>query len=183
MKKLVLACAILFTFWGGLQAQNTPNCSQGEKLAENTWEKWGPWKPNISLVPFKNGITQIKQHWNWIASNGTGTIGPRRLDIGEGNEQGNILGQTKSTFVTSPSFNDNVEITINKYDGRAETGVTICTHSQSGVTATVSSYVFPNGNNGQTKKFTIANAKGKIISIAMKNNSAGNQFKYRIKAD
>lgn len=125
----------------------------------------------------------MKQYWNWIASNGTGTIGPRRLDIGESTETGTILGQTKSTFVTNPSFNNQVVITINKTDGRAETGVSICTHTQNGVTNTVTTYVFPNNNNGLSKTFTINNAKGKIISVAMKNNSVANRFQYNIKAE
>jgi hypothetical protein len=164
-------------------AQNLSNCNQGQKLAENTWEKWGAWQPDISLVPFKNEINRLKQHWNWIASNGIGTIGPRRLDINGSTEQGTILGQTKSTFVTNPSFNNRVVVTINKVDGRAETGVAICTHTRDGVTNTVATYIFPNNNNGQTKTFTINSAKGKIISIAMKNNSVTNRFQYNISAD
>src|SRR5690606_23783244 len=119
----------------------------------------------------KSEVTQLRQHWNWIAGNSSATIGPRRLEIDGGNETGQILGQTKSTFVTPPSFNNQVVITINKFEGRAETGVTICTHGQNGVTETVTSYVFPNDNNGKVKSFTINNAKGKIISVAMKNNS------------
>jgi len=183
MKKLLFSLLITGCIFNTVNAQDVPNCNQGKKLAENTWEKWGPWQPSISLIPFKNEINTMKQHWNWIASNGIATIGPRRLDIGEDTEQCTILGQTKSTFVTNPSFNNQVVITINKTDGRAETGVSICTHTQAGVTSTVTTYVFPNNNNGQSKTFTINNAKGKIISVAMKNNSVGNRFEYSIKAD
>lgn len=180
-KILIVLTMLLSTFI--IYAQDVPNCNQGQKLAENTWEKWGPWQPRITLIPFKAEITRVKQYWNWISSNGVGTVGPRRLDIGEGNETGKILGQTKRTFVTNPSFENQVKITITKTDGRAETGVSICTHTQDGVTSTVTTYVFPNNNNGQEKVFTINNAKGKIISVAMKNNSVANQFEYTIKAE
>ena len=38
----------LFTFNFQAEAQN---CNQGKKLAEKTWEKFGPWKPNFTIVP------------------------------------------------------------------------------------------------------------------------------------
>ena len=157
-----------------------PNCNQGQKLAQKTWEKWGPWKPNIQLNPHKAAVVTLRNYWNWIVNNSGATIGPRRLEIDGGNETGTIMGQTKSTFVTPPSFEDKVTITINKYDGKAETGVAICTHAQDGTSNTVSTYTFPNGNDAKVKTFVINNARGKIISVAMKNNSVGNKFIYRI---
>ncbi len=183
MKKIIFSLLLFTGIAATVNSQSTPNCNQGKKLAENTWEKWGPWQPNISLIPFKAEVTRLKQYWNWIASNGVGTIGPRRLDIGEDTESGTIMGQTKSTFVTNPSFNQQVTIRINKTDGRAETGVSICTHTREGVTTTVATYVFPNNNNGQSKTFTLNNMKGKIISVAMKNNSVANRFEYTIRAE
>lgn len=183
MKKKAFALYfVLFGFAAILNAQNTPNCNQGENLAERTWEKWGPWKPKITLIPFKNEVVALRDNWNWIVSNGNATVGPRRLEIDGENETGTILGKTKSTFVTPPSFNNKVIITINKYDGKAETGVTICTHSSDGSTETETSYVFPNENDSRVKTFTINNVKGKIISVAMKNNSIANKFQYRINA-
>ena len=180
MKKALTICMIAL-FAIGFQAE-AQNCNQGKKLAEQTWEKWGPWKPNIQLIPFKNKVKQIKQVWNWIAANGGSTIGPRLLEMDGGNETGSITGQTKRTFVTPPSFEDRVEITINKYDGRARTGVVICTMGRNGVLNEVTDYTFPNDKNGKVKKFTVNNARGKIIMVAMKNLSVGNKFKYRINA-
>jgi hypothetical protein len=183
MKKTIFALLVISAVSISAKTQNVPNCNQGEKLAENTWNKWGIWKPDISPIPFKTEITRMKRHWNWISSNSIATIGPRKLDIGEEEKFGSIVGQSKRTFVTDPSYNNQVVITINKTDGRAETGVSICTHTEAGVTTSVATYVFPNGNDRAIKTFTINNAKGKIISIAMKNNSVTNQFEYRIKAE
>src|SRR5690606_23378567 len=173
----------LFAFVGNVEAQNPPNCNQGANVAEKTWEKWGPWQPKIQLIPFKAEVAKLRQFWNWIASNSSATVGPRRLEIDNQNETGNILGKTKSTFVTHPSFNNKVTITIEKFDGKAKTGVTICTHERNGTINTVTTYQFPNENSPRTKTFVVNNAKGKIISVAMENHSVGNKFKYRIKAD
>ncbi len=180
MKKLAaILCITLMAFSYQLEAQN---CNQGEKLARDTWEEWGPWKPNISLNPWKNKVQRIKNVWNAIASNGSATIGPRYLELDGGNETGTILGKTKRTFVTPPSFYNKVEVTINKYDGKAKTGVVICVMGRDGVSSQRVSYEFPNDRNGKVKKFTLNNVKGKIIMIAMRNKSVGNTFKYRVNA-
>ena len=181
MKKLIMSIAIsLFAFSYQVEAQN---CNQGKKLAENMWEKWGTWHPNMSPIPFKNSVNRIKNAWNWISSNGIATVGPRLLEIDGGNKQGTILGQTKRTFVTPPSFNNTVEITINKYDGRAETGVVICVQGRDGVTHQKTSYTFPNSRNGKVKRFTLEHVKGRSIIIAIRNKSVANKFKYRINAN
>lgn len=180
MKKSIIVCALAFlAFTIHAEAQN---CNQGEKLAEKTWEKWGPWKPNISLIPFKSQVTKIKNVWNWIAQNGGATVGPRFLEVDGGNETGSVAGQTKRTFVTPPSFNNTMTITINKYDGKAETGVVICSHGRDGISTQLKTYTFPNNKNGAVKKFTLTGVKGKIISVAMRNKSVANKFKYRINA-
>lgn len=180
MKKLItLTMIALFAFSFQAEAQN---CNQGKKLAEKTWEKWGPWKPNIKLIPFKNDVQKLKNAWNWIVSNSGATIGPRFLETDGGNETGTIMGQTSSTFVTPPSFNNKMEVTINKYNGRAKTGVVICAMGRNGVMTQLHSYEFPNDKNGKVKKFTLNNVKGKIVIVAMKNQSVGNKFQYRINA-
>ena len=181
MKKTIIVFALslfAFAFQG-----NAQNCNQGKKLAEKSWEKFGPWKPNFSLIPFKNKVEKIKNAWNWISSNSGANIGPRYLETDGGNENGTIAGQTKRTFVTPPSFNNTMKITINKYDGKARTGVVICSHGRDGITKTLKEFTFPNDKNGKTKVFTLTGVKGKIISVAMKNNSVGNMFKYRINAE
>lgn len=180
MKKLTILLFITALAFGfNADAQN---CNQGEKLAKDTWAEWGPWKPNISLNPWKNKVQRIKNVWNAIASNGSATIGPRFLELDGGNETGTILGQTKRTFVTPPSFDNKVEVTINKYDGKAKTGVVICVQGRDGVTTQRATYEFPNSRNGKVKKFVLNNVKGKIIIVALKNKSVGNKFKYRINA-
>lgn len=180
MKKLItLIVVVLFTVSFKAMAQD---CDQGKKLAEKTWEKWGPWKPKLQLVPFKKDVQKLKRAWNWIAANGGTTIGPRFLEVDGGNETGTVVGQTSSTFVTPPSFEKEMEITINKFDGRARTGVVICAMGRDGVLTQLETYTFPNDKNGMTKKFNLDNVRGKIVIVAMKNLSVGNRFQYRINA-
>jgi hypothetical protein len=176
---------LLFISWscGSLHAQNNASCDQGKKIAENIWEKTGPWKPNITLNPWKKMRNTVRNHWNWISSNGVTTIGPRMIEIGEGNEEGTISGQTQRTFVTPPVFEDNVTLTINKYDGKAKTDIRVCLHSQNGNLTNEHTYTFPNDNDAKTKTFNISDTRGKIIIVSMRNRSVGNNFKYRIRMD
>lgn len=181
MKRIITIIVIaLLAFNFQAEAQT---CNQGKKLAEKTWEKFGPWKPNFTIVPFKNKVKKVKNSWNWIVNNSGSTIGPRLLEVDGGNESGTIMGQTSSTFVTPPSFENRMEITINKHKGRAQTGVVICAMGRDGVLSQLKTYTFPNDRNGKVKKFTLNNVKGKIVIVAMKNQSVGNKFQYRINAD
>ncbi len=186
MKKVIILSAIaLFVFSFQIEAQT---CNQGERLARKTWQKWTQNKPPTFLLPglyyaMKHDVQVLKNSWDWIAQNGGKKIGPRLLEIDEGIQTGNIQGQTKRTFVTNPSFYNKVKITINKFDGRAETGVRICVQGKDGVTQSKKFYTFQNSRNGKNKSFILDNVRGKIIIIAMKNKSVGNKFKYRIKAE
>ena len=178
-KSIILSLVFSLVLAFNVEAQS---CTQGTKMAKRTWEKFGTWKPNISLIPFKSKVDKVKRAWNYIAGNRSSTIGPRYLEVDGGNETGSITGQTKRTFVTPPSFNNTMKITINKYDGRAETGVVICSHGKDGVTRTIKTYMFPNNRNGKNKVFTLTGVKGKVITVAMLNKSVANKFKYRINA-
>ncbi len=191
MKKALLIsfASLLLIFFTSSFELNTvsssstiPSCNQGKKIAQKTWEKWGPWKSNLQLDPFNAQVKKLRNNWNWIVKNSGTAVGPRRLEIDGKHESGTIMDQTKSTFVTPPSFSNKVTITINKFDGKAATGVAICTHARSGAMKTVTSYEFHSSTDAKVKTFVINNARGKIITVALKNNSVGNTFKYRIKA-
>jgi len=176
---IILSAVIMLLTATNVQSQS---CRNGEKMADRTWEKFGPWQPSISLIPYRNKVKKVVRAWNYIAGNRSSTIGPRYLELDGGNESGSITGQTQSTFVTPPSFNNTMKITINKYDGRAETKVVICSHGRDGVNRSLKTYTFPNDRNGKTKTFTLTGVKGKVVTVAMKNKSVANKFKYRINA-
>ena len=160
---------------------NPPGCSAGAKVAKETWKKWGPWKL-LPPVTYKQKVKKFKKLWNALVASNTSwaTLGPRYMEIGSKVDQGKIVPQTKRTFVTAPANKNSVVITIEKYDGRAKTGVSICIHGKNGDQLNKKNYTFPNDRASKTKKFTITGTKGKIISVSMKNHSAGNKFLYKI---
>lgn len=180
MKKLLLVFAAFLIFASiPVLAQD---CGQGKKLGEKTWEKWGLWQAKNELTSFKRDVAKLKSEWNWIASNSGETIGPRFLDVDGGIENGTIVGQTSSTFVTPPSFNDRLEVMINQHNGIAQTGVVICAMDRDGSLTQLETFTFPTNTKGQTKKFILNNVGGKVVIVAMKNLSAANRFQYRISA-
>ena len=181
MKKvIILSLVALFAISFNADAQN---CNQGKKLAQKTWQKFNkPWKVNINPIAYATGVKAIKTGWNAIAANSGAAIGPRFLDTDGSKQTGSVSGQTKRTFVTPPSFNKKMTITINKYQGKAETGVIICSHDEQGRTKTLREYTFKKDKNGKVKKFELNNVKGKIISVAIRNRSVANKFKYRVTA-
>ncbi|SDD66116.1 hypothetical protein SAMN04488104_104510 [Algoriphagus faecimaris] len=180
MKKLLLVFAV-FLFLAAIPGF-AQDCGQGKKLAEKTWEKWGPWQAKNELSLFKRDVQKLKTEWNWIASNSGEIVGPRFLDVDGGIENGTIIGQASSTFVTPPSFNNRLEVTINQYNGIAQTGVVICAMDRDGSLTQLETFTFPVNSKGQTKKFILNNVSGKIVIVAMKNLSAANRFQYRINA-
>jgi hypothetical protein len=174
---------LMFAMAGLTVAQNNASCNQGQKIAENIWERFGPWKPNITLNSWKSSVNKVRTGWNWIASNGVVNVGPRLLEVNEGHESGTIMGQTQRTFVTPPNFEDNVTVTIVKTHGKAQADVTICLQSQNGQMTNVVQYTFPNSKRALSKIFQVPNARGKVLVVAMRNNSVGNRFVYDILAN
>lgn len=174
-------CILLFSLIS-LSVASPPNCQQGEQLAKKTWGKWGPWKSNLEQNPFNLHVSALLSEWNSVVDHSNLPVGPRILAIDGENETGNLPGQSKNTFVTPPSFHNQVAITIHKYDGAGETGIAICTHEQNGNITKINDYNFPNEVHAKVQTFLVKNTRGKIISIAMKNNAKNKNFKFRIKA-
>ncbi len=111
------------------------------------------------------------------------TIGARSLFVPD-REHGNLakmgVGGAR-TFTTAPLFYDELDITINKTDGKAKTTIAICTYdSKSGNKMNVKEYTFDNGKYTRKKTFTIKNVFGKSVSVFLKNRSVANTFKYTI---
>ncbi len=59
MKKLVCILSV-FCLLASTNL-NAQNCNQGKKMAENTWKKWAPWKPNITINSFKSNVNKVKK--------------------------------------------------------------------------------------------------------------------------
>lgn len=179
--KIFLLLAVLFASVSATKAQ-TPSCSSATAAVTTMWDKFGQWNPEMTTAFYMNKADQAVRAWNQVAQNSWATLGPRSLKRKQ-TARGTILGQTNRTFVMPPSLRKNLSITIKKTNGRAKTGVTICTTGKGGRKTIVAQYTFPNGRQAMTKKFNISSAKGKVISINMRNYSVGNKFKYQVSAN
>ncbi len=179
--KIFLLFAVLFASVLTTKAQ-TPSCSSATAAVTTMWNKYGQWNPDIATGAYMSKVEQAVRAWNQVAQNSWATLGPRSLKRSQ-TARGTILGQTNRTFVMPPSLRRNVTITIKKTNGRAKTGVTICTTGKGGRKNIVAQYTFPNGRQPMTKTFNISTAKGKVISINMRNYSVGNKFKYQVSAN
>lgn len=184
--KCSLSLVICFFLCNVTVSAQTPSCSSSAVVVSKMWKAWNNLKAgHASLLPnatYMSRSAQAVRGWNSIVGNGWATIGPRDLLINHRSENGIIRGQTNRTFITPPSRNNTVTITLRKTDGKAKTGVTICTTDRNGNRRTVHSYTFNNGNYTRTKTFVISNARNKVISINMRNYSVGNKFNYSISA-
>ncbi|MFZ1704867.1 MAG: hypothetical protein WAT79_11015 [Saprospiraceae bacterium] len=169
-------------FFCQLGFSQTPGCSDSQAAISAMWDKYGGWSGNITLSEWVQKKSNALQLWNLLNQNGWGNIGARSLDYGE-SENGNIVGQTKRTFVLPPSFNETVTITIHKTDGKANTGVSVCSTRKNGQTTELDTHTFPNGNQNMSKTFSLHNVKGRVLSVAIRNYSVGNKFTYTISAD
>jgi len=178
----VLALGLMFSLSFSTAQAQTPQCSSAASAVAAMWNSYGVWSPDVTVQAYGVLATDAIRKWNQQAGSSWASIGPRNLSLKNRSSNGTILGQTNRTFVTVPSRANTIKITIRKTDGRAKTGVTICTQSKNGTRRTVKSYTFNNSKQAASKVFTIPNAKGKVISVNMRNYSVGNKFKYTIKA-
>ncbi len=188
--RLVLVLAVAFV--GSSASAQTPGCTSSHEAATKMWDAWhnaiidGTETVEKYALPtvvdwfeYQELASTAVTGWNQLANNSWSTIGPRSLNIGS-TETGNVVGRTTRTFIMPPSNRDTIRVTINKTDGRARTGVTICTQTNDDRRQSVVSHSFPNTNDPLVETFEITGAADKVISIAIKNYSVGNQFQYSI---
>ncbi|MEZ4884889.1 MAG: hypothetical protein R3E32_09205 [Chitinophagales bacterium] len=190
MKTLVkcsFSLVICFLLCNATVSAQTPSCSSSAGVVSKMWKAWKDLgvgdASGLNTVTYLNQADRAISSWNGLVGNSWATIGPRDLKINNRSENGTIMGQTNRTFITPPARNNTVTITLRKTDGKAKTGVTICTTDKNNNTRTIHSYTFNNGNYTKTKAFTISNARDKVISINMRNYSVGNKFEYTISAN
>lgn len=180
MKKSIILGAVLLLFVGvHLQAQN---CGITEKLADRTWAKFGRWQSNFSLIPYRNRTKKVVQGWKYIAGEGSPTIVSKYLNLNNITVKGSVTGQAQSTFVTSPSFNNTVKITIARNQGSGAANIFICSHGEDGVNQLLKKHIFSKNSSSKTKTFTLTAVKGKVITMVIQNLSAKEKFDFEVNA-
>jgi hypothetical protein len=109
----------------------------------------------------------------------TATIGPRSLTFGE-KANGTVLGQTTRVFTLPPSNKETVTITIKKIDGKAKTGISVCSEGRQGNTRTTT---IRSTIRIIQKQKSLPFLMQKTESVTIKNYSVGNKFQYTIEAN
>jgi hypothetical protein len=184
-KTFVFATAILLC--GNVSFAQAPGCNSAAEIVSKMWQSWDKVSDKLpGDVPggqFLSFAAKSITNWNQeVAGNSWATIGPRSLNFGE-KANGNVLGQTTRVFILPPSNKETVTITIKKIDGKAKTGISVCSEGKKGNTRTDDNYTFNNSDKKETKIFTINNAKNRVLSVTIKNYSVGNKFQYTIEAN
>lgn len=136
-----------------------------------------------------NNITQkMVKGWNDLNQNGWGTIGPRKLLVGEDYE-GHVFSQTTKMYITpAPVTSDYLNLRIVKRDLRANRGqaeITVCRFPPAGPGTEVTGeklWTIPvssgNANKGKLWSHTLSGVRGHIVTVAFKSQSATKSFKY-----
>ncbi len=192
----LLVLTIFSSFIGLNTSAQTPGCTSGAEAVAGMWNSFHsalaapglktlepvlPSELEVSPNEYRELIALSIITWNDYEKSDWATIGPRSLTL-DNPETGTIWGQTSRTFILAPSATDSVRITIRKVNGRARTGVSVCTQTVDGSRQSVAEHNFPNTNNPLLQTFLIENATDKVISIAMRNYSVANKFEYIIEA-
>lgn len=171
-----LPLMVLMLLGMGTSISYGQSCQNGTKLAKKIFAKKEHAMPSNVFAIYLDVYNEI------VAGNSSARIGSRYLGIDKSSERGTVMGQTMRTFVTHPSVDGTVEIIVEKTGGKAKTGVMVCAYSKNGANRSLPVYEFPNGKAKSTKKFTVRNAKDKIIIVSIKNKSVGNKFHYKVSA-
>lgn len=184
-KIIFLMVVVLFTGVTTSSAQ-TPNCHSSAKFVSKMWDSFKGKIPSNYNQYLQKADAAIQDFNAGVANNGWGTIGPRAMKIPTGGVmRGTVIGGTNRMFISPPAFHNNVKITLRKLGGKAKTGVSICIRDKKGALVRVQDYHFPKGRYKRNIDLIVPNAKGKVVSVNIRNYAAtvvGWKFKYDIKA-
>ena len=203
--KLILMGPIVALLAGALPGEaHAGSCESGTKVASDIWREHdatvktlgcavvtvaseGAVPPNVCLDA-ADKVAKVTEdmikYWNVAAGNSWAKIGPRRLDPGEW-KQGQLVSTGGRMWITAlPVEKNQVEVSLKKLDGKAETVMTVCKEYRGKYTKLWEVRV-ENGkeNEGDVWKRTFSGVKGHNIVVHLDAKSVANKFKYQLKLD
>ena len=100
-----------------------------------------------------------------------------------GSKSGNVIGNTVGKYTsTKKACKNRVTVKVEKTGGKARTTVMVyASDTKNGTGSLKESYEFPNGKAKSTKNIHVTGVNGKFIRVEVKNRSAANTFKYKLK--
>lgn len=179
-------------------------CESGTKVASDIWGKYdgvieklgcavvmvaseGAVPPNACLDAAEKVAKvadEMIKFWNAAAQNSWAHIGPRRLDLGE-TLKGRLVSTGGRLFVSDrPLEDDEIELKIEKLDGKAKTEVTVCSEFR-GKISKPWTFTIDNGNEntGKVWKKTIKGMRGHILMVHLDAKSVTNTMQYTLRAE
>lgn len=164
-------------------------CNQARDLADKlievlqTEQTKRTSKKKLKKLSASETVRIVKEKWNIIAGNSPARMGARKMFLDNSTVKGTVIGRTQRTFISPPSRDRKIKITLEKTGGKAKTEIYVCVHSSSSPNAEQrKAYVFENSEGTSTKTFTLNNVLGKMVSVIVRGKSVGNTFKYKMKA-
>lgn len=179
-------------------------CESGTKITSDIWAEHdtelkalgcavvtvaseGAVPPNVCLDA-ANKVAKVAEDmikfWNSAAKNSWARIGPRRLSLGE-TLKGKLVSTGGRLFIgEKPISEDQVDLRIEKLDGKAKTEVTVCKDYR-GKQTKLWSFTIENGNDnvGKVWKKTLSGMRGHILTVHFDAKSVANTMQYEIRAD
>jgi hypothetical protein len=165
-----------------LVAPNTAqagDCGSVASVTSDLWDKYGALASNL---PYTQKVDEMIKFWNSMAGNSWAKIGPRRLDFGK-NLAGTVVGPTTRVFIAeTPSDKNQVEVKIDKLDGKAKTSITVCKVDKTGRKTKLWDFTADNGSYTKTWTKTLSGVKDELITVNIAGHSATNKFQYTVRA-
>ena len=187
-----------------LSSAHAGGCESGTKIAADIWAKYdivvkslgcaivtavseGSVPPNACLDAadkVEKVADQMIKFWNNAAQNSWARLGPRHIGFGE-TLDGKLVSTGGRLFIgDKPSSHAEVEVTIEKRDGRAETEVTVCKEYRGKITK-LWTFRIDNGtdNIGKVWKKTFKGMRGHIPMISLDAKSVTNTMAYSVRVE
>jgi hypothetical protein len=193
MKSLCLFALPLIV---AIAAASTPaqagSCTTAANTGSKVWKHAGPVVKNSLKTTGPVGATAAQvasfveqgvKLWNKIAKDDSwAKIGPRRLDIDKGFDEGTLVGPTERLFLTGVPATNPVIVDINKVDHNGKVKVVVCMVPEKGSAKEVKSFTIDKDTKkGNLKSIKIPNAKGHVIAVALHGKSVGKKLKYKVR--
>lgn len=160
-------------------------CGNTTAAVEAAWDFYEYHVPEVTpIIKLSKLLDDIVELYNNFPNNGPGKAGYRGINIPTHQPQtGTTIGIGERVWLTPPSPDPHVEITIEKLDGKAKTQIDVCITNKNKIQEYVKSYTFEKNANIHSKTFVLKKVKEHIISIRVNPKFGTHKFKYKISID
>ncbi len=177
LRKLAYTLPVVSALFAVPNLAHAGTCGSVTSVASDIWQKYGSLAP---ALPYAKKVEEMIKFWNANVGNTWAFLGPRKLET-DTTLKGSVIGQGDRVFIApTPSNENSVTIKLDKIAGKAKTGVTVCSVSESGRAVKIWDFTAEKGAYTKTWSKTINGVKDKVITIHFDGHSASKKFKYEL---